>query len=318
MINQKTYASISFFLLLACGGMFAKQSVEDIVIAVRGTASFEQLVKGEVSLSSWPDLASPTSLINKNDPTRARFESELFVTIMQKLKEFDDSNELDFESNRKAIMVYTSFLDETRGSRGYLNYLLRDSIRRLALSRIAFGILEDSGRTPNYKELLANVKLSEGTMSVFFAELMDKDEGLLEVNYTEQKELTVSKFLELCGSSRSDFEREYAFSSSAFSSKALFDTPSAEKMAYRFAYTDFIAESHLSALILFIEKGGELKDVDMSDSDRFNALMKKDVSKFSNASMGLRRFNVGHLQMFIRQFSSPENYGKDALACVVF
>lgn len=302
-------------LALGCA-VFGQQNSEDLLKSLPSNQGLTQIVEGEL-LETWPNIFSAKSPVYENDPNRQQFDFELLELLQGKLSAYDELQEYDYQSNAEAIATYTDLLGKIGHSNGYTNYLLRDSITRLAVARIAFGLLSDPRKVSDYKKMHENIISGGLNLRVFYNEMLSEQEELISGAPEATNELDASQLLSLCGGNRSELEREYAFAPSAFTDKELIESPSIAKAVYRLLYTDFISKSHLAALIRFIEKGGEITDINMSDVDRFNELMKNELSGFKNAHMGIRRLNAGHLQMFIRQYGAWENYGKDVLTRLV-
>lgn len=303
-------------LCLWCAG-FGQQNSEELLQTLNRSQGLTQIVGGTL-LETWPNIFSAKSPVYKNDPQRQQIDFELLDLLQSKLSAYDELQGYDYRSNTEAIVTYIDLLGKIRNSNGYTNYLLRDSIERLAVARIAFGVLSDPAKVLDYKKMHGDITSDGLNLSAFYNEMLSEQEALISGASEANKEFDASEFLILCGGNRSKLEREYAFTPSAFTDKELIESPSISKAAYRLLYTDFIARSHLAALIKFIEKGGEITDINMSDVDRFNQLMKNELSEFKNAHMGIRRLNAGHIQMFIRQYGAWENYGKDVLTRLVF
>ena len=309
------YQTILLFpVLFVCGATFGKQDSKELLRSLYETESMEEILKADL-LNSWPNIFSNESPVYQQDSERQKLDYELLELMQERLQAYDDlkGKERSFASNVEAIRTYAALLSEIRNQQGYANYLLRDSVKRLALARIAFGVLSDPSKAPEYGGLHKGLNLYRLDPSDFYNEMLSQQEALILKQTQVAASSSSSSFLSQCGGERGELEREYAFTLGAFTNEHLLQSPSAAKSAYRLMYTDFISESHLAALIAFLEKGGALSDINMSDVDHFNELMKGELSKFKNPKMGLRRFNAAHLHMFVRQYDDWDKYGTDVL-----
>lgn len=134
---MKRLSKLSFIVFLSLnvtwGVSFGQQrKTDDWLQAIRNSTSFDQIASNDYILESWPIIYSSKSPVYKDDRERKLLDFEVFDTALLLLKQYDQQVGHDLKSNQKAVSLYAEMINGVSHSRGYMNYLLVDSVPFLA------------------------------------------------------------------------------------------------------------------------------------------------------------------------------------------
>jgi len=312
-----------FSLILIASSLFG----DDALIAQKwlerlsATSDLEALFEADSIAYDWPEIKANNHIDYLDDKRLKANLTLLAFTFMEKLDAYDSQIPVEYSTLKDTVTFYSNIADRFEMSGGYSNYVLADSLRRLALSRIVYALVANPGNVDDITDLFSLLKDKQLTAR-FFSKLNKEEivtkENPRGVSLSDNREDNITEFYFYFERDTESMERLYALRIDLFSTSALLREVSMPNLVYRVAFTDMITQCHISGLIYFFRNGGQLDDINLSDVTVFKEIMGSSVTLFSDPGMGINSLSAGHLNVLIKHYKNPENYRKDTLSALAF
>ena len=264
--------------------------------------SLVEIASGSIA---WPELGYTA----KADSGQPDHIEEAALSVLGKLREYESSSGLAPKELVASGQLYAELAKVFSNSKGYYNLVLADACRRLALSRIGYGLVNSSHEVKSLRETYAKLQSSlilELETAVLEALNTTIDASLLGESLANPDGL--SRIWEELGTSITKVRYEAASRPNAASSEQLILNPSAAFLLNNLSETDLILSVHIPGMIAFIERGGQLDQIDLSDITKFKEIMGDTRSSFSFPPLSVKKLYAIHLYALVEMFSGDENF----------
>lgn len=271
------------------------------------TVDLSELSLIEIASGSivWPELGYP----EETDSGQPDHFKEVALSVLGKLQKCESSNGLAPKELVASSQLYAELAKVFSNSKGYYNLVLADACRRLALSRIGYGLVNSSDEVELLRETYGKLQPSL---------ILEREAAILEaLNTTIDASLSgeslanpegLSRIWEALGTSITKVRYEAAKRPNASSSEQLILNPSAAFLLNNLSETDLILSVHIPGMITFIERGGQLDEIDLSDITIFKEIMGDTRSSFSFPPLSVKKLYAIHLYALVEMFSGDENF----------
>jgi hypothetical protein len=271
------------------------------------TVDLNELSLVEIASGSiiWPELG----YTKETDSGQPDYFEEVALSVLSKLQKYESSNGLAPKELVVSSQLYAELAKVFSNSKGYYNLVLADACRRLALSRIGYGLVNSSHEVELLRETYGKLQPSlilELEAAVIQALNATIDASFLGESLANPEGL--SRILEALGSSITKVRYEAAKRPNAASSQQLILNPSAAFLLNNLSETDLILSVHIPGMITFIERGGQLDEIDLSDITKFKEIMGDTRSSFSFPPLSVKKLYAIHLYALVEMFSGDENF----------
>lgn len=281
------------------------------------TVDLKELSLVEIASGStaWPELEYPAEA----DSDQPDHFEEVALSVLGKLQEYESSNGLAPEELVASGQLYAELANVFSNSKGYYNLVLADACRRLALSRIGYGLVNSSDEVELLKETYGRLRSSlilelEATVLKALETTIDASLSNGSLDKPEQ----LNRIWEALSTSASKVRYEVAKRPKAASSEQLILSPSAAFLLNNLSETDLILSVHIPGMIAFIERGGQLDQIDLSNITKFKEIMGDTRSSFSFPPLSVKKLYAIHLYALVEMFSSDENFMATGVNSKVF
>ncbi|TVP75372.1 MAG: hypothetical protein EA353_14010 [Puniceicoccaceae bacterium] len=254
---------------------------------------------------AWPELEF-TAEVDSDQPSQ--FE-DVALSVLGKLQEHESSHGLAPEELVASGRLYAELAKVFSNSKGYYNLVLADACRRLALSRIGYGLVNSSDEVELLRETYGKLQSSlilEQEAAVLEALDSTIDASLSVESLTNPEGL--SRTWEALGTSIAKVRYEAAKHPNSAKSVQLIQYPSAALLLNNLSETDLILSVHIPGMIAFIERGGQLDQIDLSNITKFKEIMGDTRSSFSFPPLSVKKLYAIHLYSLVEMFSSDEDF----------
>lgn len=297
-INSKNMNKIIVLCVMAWGGAICAYSQVDSASIVK----WERVVSAGDDLSKTindEDLAWPY-LPAVDDPLLDD-ESRKLVSALATKVVANCGPLLRSRYDLEQLTSDTAAMYKVLWAGGYTNVVLFDSMRRVALARLAGEAVNDARFATEAKSIMSLV-----TNSVL------SDDA-------------VRKVFSIDGSIGADEWRDVVFSGISYrpsvagghlpwaatqlTSSYLLNNRNLPALLYRISETDMLAKCHTAALIIFLGNGGSLSDLTPNDIRKFREIMGDSLKNFRDDYMGIKRISVSHLLLFLDSLATSAPNG---------
>jgi hypothetical protein len=296
--------TIFFFIVLSAGINAETVDLTEI--------SLIEIASGSIA---WPELGYTAEA----DSDRPNHFQEVALSVLGKLQEYESSNGLAPEELVASGQLYAELAKVLSSSKGYYNLVLADACRRLALSRVGYGLVNASDEVELLKETYGRLRPSlilELEATVLKALETTTAASLSGGSLDKPEEL--NRIWEALDTSVSEVRYEIAKRPKAASSEQLILNPSAAFLLNNLTETDLILSVHIPGMIAFIERGGQLDQIDLSNITKFKEIMGDTRSSFSFPPLSVKKLYAIHLYALVEMFSIDENFMSTGVNSKVF
>lgn len=254
---------------------------------------------------TWPELEYRA----KADSDQPDQFEEVALSVLVKLQEYESNNGLAPEELVASGQLYAELANVFSNSKGYYNLVLADACRRLSLSRIGYGLVHSGDEIELLREAYSKLQPSlilESEATVLKALDTTIDASLSGGNLSKPEGL--NRMWETLGTSVSKVRYESAKRPNAASSEQLILNPSAAFLLNNLSETDLILSVHIPGMIAFIERGGQIDQIDLSNITKFKEIMEDTRSSFSFPPLSVKKLYAIHLYSLVEMFSSNKDF----------
>jgi len=271
------------------------------------TVNLKELSLAEIASGSiiWPELGYTAEA----DSGELDHFEEVALSVLDKLQEYESSHGLTPEELIASGQLYAELAKVFSSSKGYYNVVLADTCRRLALSRIGYGLVNASDKVKLLKETYGSLRPSlilELEATVLKALETTIRGSLSGMSLDKPEEL--DHILEALGTSISKVRYEAAKRPTAAKSEQLIRNPSAAFLLNNLSETDLILSVHIPGMIAFIERGGQLDQIDLGNITKFKEIMGDTRSSFAFPPLSVKKLYAIHLYALVEMYSSGEDF----------
>lgn len=278
-----------------------RSAVAEDLTALATFVSSRDLADIATSLASdngpqWPEIASTE--VEKN-PEKGRIASILLKKIL----------EADIANPQGVVPALSSLSRTLQSSGGYGNYVIADTARRFAVASL-IRALAKGVMPPEEAERLADFVPPAFPTTHEWTRLLNQEIGAGkggELLHTQPEE-QLTHLYALSG--ETDVGAIYVrIGEQSATSEKLLKGRDIAVLALKMAQTETFRAAYFRALVWFLTNGGDLREVDLGDVRKVNAVLAK-APEFSSALLRLRRVNALHLKLMADESATPEAESK--------
>jgi len=242
----------------------------------------------------WPIIRSPEV---ENDKEKI----QLAMALAKKIFEEQNSQEVEMLS---ALLKLSSTIERAGG---YCNYVIADTINRLAAATITEAISKNEIQPGKALEYIPG--------KTFFPESEEwenllNQEAIQLQSDIELKNAKPSKFLsviyEATGNDSVD-NLYYQMGSGEITTSTLLQKRNIGALARRMAETETYWNAQIPALIFFLKSGGEVKKIDLNDVRQVREILDTSPRKFESPLLSLTRINALHIKRLYEDSLQPDD-----------
>jgi hypothetical protein len=295
----------AFLLVALCSTVWA----EEVDLA--------QLTLAEIagSPNAWPEL----QYNEEGAPDEFKQAEEVALSVLDKLQRYEVSTNLSSEQLASSAEFYAKLAAVFGNSKGYYNLVLADACRRLALSRIGYGLVNSSSEVESFGKSYA--KLHPSLIVELEATVIDALNATSEASFSNANLTTVegmNYIWEELGTSLSKIRYEVAQQPNVANSEQLILNPSGAFLLNNISETDLMLSVHIPGMITFLERGGQLNQIDLSNITEFKETMGDTRTSFSFPALSVKKLYAIHLYALVEMFDSTQDFTTSGVNAIVF
>lgn len=301
-MTQRMSFAICLYLLLVGVGRGSDASMDSFVFweTKIESSSFAEVAAAfeATGTPKWPN--------SDREPSKSDKVRHLSRLLHEKLRaQMSPMTELSSDTVR-ALSIIGGALNRAGG---YTNLLLADSFSRIALYQTSKWAVEGSGRNLiEVKDLNAGIPMYPVILPDLLKLLATQDKTVQAranvLDTTTPSETLFAIAQKLGPEAQNSLARALAPGGQKFT--VLLDNPSALGLSTRLAGTELFHRVSLTALIIFLERGGTREELNPADITAFKKRMHGMMKSFAYSPLGLKTLSVENPLSMFELHNDPE------------